>query len=223
MTRITSGSVSKAIMTNVQANHRPGALQQAGINQTRFSSTSVELEEIRGACILRLHSLEPARELVRTIAAQDIEIPFQCNQATGQDPAALCLRPNEWLLISMQHTAASLTEQLKPAIDPALTTLLDNSDGLVTFRLSGSGAPWLLSKLSGLDFLAGADGNQHCARTRMGHAAVVVHYHRPRDASSPFVFDLVFDRSIANYLWSLLTESVPHADDLAAAFGHGHL
>jgi len=196
MTRKTSGSVSKAIMTNVQADHRPGALQQAGINPSRFSSTSVELEEIRGACILRLHSLEP--------------VP-------------VCLRPNEWLLISMQHTAASLTEQLKPAIDPALTALLNNSDGLATFRLSGTGAPWLLGKLSGLDFLAGANGHQHCARTRMGHAAAVVHYHRPGDDPSPFVFDLVFDRSIANYLWNLLTESAPHANDLAEAFGHGHL
>jgi len=210
-------------MTNVQADHRPGALQQAGINQSRFSSTSVELEEIAGACILRLHSLEPARELVRAIATRDIEIPLQCNQASGQDPATLCLRPNEWLLVSMQHTATSLTEQLKPAIDPALTTLLDNSDGLATFRLAGTGVPWLLSKLSGLDFLAGADGNQHCACTRMGHAAVTVHYHRPGDDSSPFVFDLVFDRSIAKYLWNLLTESAPHANDLAEAFGHGRL
>ncbi len=210
-------------MTQEQAEHRPGALQQAGINPSRFSGTSVELEEIRGVGILRLHSLEPARELARAVNALDIGIPLQCNQASGQDPVALCLRPNEWLLISLQHNAASLAEQLKPAIDPALTALLDNSDGLAIFRLSGTGAPWLLSKLSGLDFLAGANGNQHCARTRMGHAAVVVHYHRPGDDSSPFVFDLVFDRSIANYLWSLLTESVPHADDLAEAFGHGRL
>jgi heterotetrameric sarcosine oxidase gamma subunit len=210
-------------MSKEQAEHRPGALKQAGIEQSRFSGTSVELEEIRSACILRLHSLEPARELASALAGQDIGIPLQSNQATGHDPAALCLRPNEWLLFSMQHKAASLAEQLKPAIDPALTALLDNSDGLATFRLSGTGAPWLLGKLSGLDFLAGSDGNQHCARTRMGHAAVVVHYHQPGDDSCPFVFDLVFDRSIANYMWNLLTESAPHADELAEAFGNDHL
>ena len=210
-------------MTKEQADHRPGALQQAGINQSCFSDASVELKEIRGECILRLHSLEPVRELARAIAGQEIEIPLQSNQATGHDPAALCLRPNEWLLISMQHDAASLTERLKPAIDTALTALLDNSDGLAIYRLSGTGASWLLSKLSGLDFLAGANGHQHCACTRMGHAAVVVHYHCPGDSSSPYVFDLLFDRSIANYMWSLLRQSVPHANDLAEAFGHGHL
>ena len=210
-------------MTKEQTDHRPGSLQPAGMEQSRFSSTSVGLEEIRDACILRLHSLEPVKELARAMAGQDIEIPLHCNQATGHDPATLCLRPNEWLLISMQHSTASLTEQLKPAFEPALTALLDNSDGLATFRLSGTGAPWLLSKLSGLDFLAGANGHQHCARTRMGHAAVVVHYHRPGDSTSPFVFDLLFDRSIASYMWRLLTESAPHANDLADAFGHGDL
>jgi hypothetical protein len=51
----------------------------------------------------------------------------------------------------------------------------------------------------------------------MGHIAVVVHYHEVDDG--PFVFDLVFDRSLSEYLGDLLTASAPHADDLANAYG----
>jgi sarcosine oxidase gamma subunit len=126
-------------------------------------------------------------------------------------------------LFSEQSDPESLLDRLRPAIDPAQTSLLNNSDGLATFRLSGQGAPWLLSKLSGLDYLAGSSGDvaerQHCARTRMAHAAVVVHYHQPGNEDSPFVFDLLFDRSLAKYLWDLLTESTAHADDLTTTFG----
>jgi hypothetical protein len=52
----------------------------------------------------------------------------------------------------------------------------------------------------------------------MAHAAVVVHYHQPVDEDSPFVFDLLFDRSLAKYLWDLLSASANHADDLANNF-----
>jgi sarcosine oxidase gamma subunit len=126
-------------------------------------------------------------------------------------------------LFSEQSDPESLLDRLRPAIDPAQTSLLNNSDGLATFRLSGQGAPWLLSKLSGLDYLAGSSGDaaerQHCARIRMAHAAVVVHYHQPDGGDSPFVFDLLFDRSLAKYLWDLLSASAAHADDLVTTFG----
>ena len=63
------------------------------------------------------------------------------------------------------------------------------SDGLAVFRLSGGGAPWLLGKLSGLDYQAGIKTGRHCARTRMGHISVLVHYRQVDDGT--FGFDLV--------------------------------
>jgi len=199
----------------------PSPLQQAGLQGDPFHSNSIELKEITSATILRLHSLTSAETLAAALETQGLTLPLQTNQSTGSDPAALCLRPREWLLFSEHSEAEHLASQIRPAIDPDQTTLLNTSDGLATFRLSGPGAPWLLSKLSGLDFLGGSSGAgavQHCARTRMAHAAVLVHYHRPGDGDLPFVFDLLFDRSLAKYLWELLSESAEHADDLANAF-----
>lgn len=46
----------------------------------------------------------------------------------------------------------------------------------------------------------------------------VVYYHQAKGDS--FVFDLIFDRSVEKYLWDLLSESAPDADDLAHAFGN---
>jgi sarcosine oxidase gamma subunit len=51
----------------------------------------------------------------------------------------------------------------------------------------------------------------------MGDAAVTVHCHEaPGDA---WVFDLYVDRSVAHWLWQLLTDSAPHAAELHADFG----
>ena len=123
----------------------PTALQQAGVNNGSFSSSTVELREVITATILRLHSLEKAEQLAAAIAGTGIDLPLQTGQSSGRDPVALCLRPNDWLLFSEQLAAKTLLEQLHPAIDPARTALLNNSDGLATFRLSGPGAPWLLN------------------------------------------------------------------------------
>jgi heterotetrameric sarcosine oxidase gamma subunit len=197
----------------------PSPLQQAGLEGTPFHSDTLELKEVTGVTILRLHSLAPAAQLAAKLESHGIELPLQTNHSTGSDPAALCFRPDEWLLFSEQSDPQRLMEQLRPAIDPAQTSLLNNSDGLAIFRLSGRGGPWLLSKLSGLDYLGGSLQGQHCARTRMAHAAVVVHFHQPDGEGSPFVFDLVFDRSLAKYMWDLLSASANHADDLANHFG----
>ncbi len=129
----------------------------------------------------------------------------------------LCLRPAEWLFFSEASEPADLLRYVQSTIEAHCATAWDNSAGLGVFRLSGDGAPWLLSKLSCLDYVAGVASGPHCTRTKMGHVAVIVHYHEV--AAERFVFDLIFDRSIAKYLWELLIASAPHADDLVQAFG----
>jgi len=190
------------------------ALRQAGINCLEFSSDSLEMKEISSTSIVRLHSLQDPQQL----NSGQLDLPEKTGQCTGSNPAALCLRPREWLLISNVTEPTELLAYAKSSIGPEQTAIYDNSDGLAIFRLTGNGAPWLLSKLSGLDYLAGTAAGEHCTRTIMGKIAVVVHYHQAED--DQFVFDLIFDRSLAKYLWDLLSVSAPHADDLALAFGN---
>ena len=182
-------------------------------NKNIVSSDTLEIRELADTAIVRVHSLPE----LQTSAPSPISLPAKTGHCSGDNPIALCLRPREWLLISESVESSDLLQHANSIIDPKRTAVNDNSDALGVFRLSGNGAPWLLSKLSGLDYLAGAVSGEHCARTRMGNIAVVVHYHKVGD--EPFVFDLVFDRSFTKYLGDLLTVSAPHTDDLVNAYG----
>jgi heterotetrameric sarcosine oxidase gamma subunit len=191
----------------------PSALEQAGVEMRDFRKATMSLEELRNTSIVHLHSLldQPFR------VNAPFDLPAGTGSCSGDDPAVLCLRPGEWLLVSESTPARALLESLETLIDPEQTAALNASDGLAVFRLSGPGAPWLLGKLSCLDFIAGKNHGAHCARTKMGHMAVVVHYHQSH--AGQFVFDLLFDRSFAKYLWSLLLESADHAEELTINHG----
>ncbi len=203
-------------MTELRNNITTASPQQAPANVRKLTTGTLELKTV-SATLLRLHSLESAEHLTNSMAGTGIALPLQTGQSIGQEPAVLCLRPNDWLLFGETIDSAELEKRLSLVVNAAETTLIDNSDGLATFRLSGPGAPWLLSKLSGLDYLAGLRQGQHCTRTRMARVAVVVHYHQPE--GDQFSFDLIFDRSIAKYLWELLSAGTDHAGELASAYG----
>ena len=179
-----------------------------------FNSDTVQMTEVTAFSLLRLHSLQNLRQL----NSIPLKLPEKTGRCSDGNPAALCLRPGEWLLISETIDPAELLQKVLNDIDSKLTSANDQSDGLAVLRLSGRGTPWLLSKLSGLDYLAGMALGTHGARTKMGHVAVVVYYHQAEGGS--FVSDLIFDRSMTNYLWDLLSESAPHADDLVHDFGN---
>lgn len=195
----------------------PTPLQQAGVRDTRLEGRDLVLRELADLTLLRLHSLEEPAALAPGLAEAGIDLPVETNAATGRNPAVLCLRPGEWLLLDGSGDGDAIVARIAPRLDPAHTALIDLSDGLGVLRLTGAAAPWLLGKLSGLDFLAGVGTGQHAARTRMGDVAVVLHYHP--DSGGPPRFDLVFDRSVARYLWDLLNDAAPHAGGLHAAHG----
>jgi heterotetrameric sarcosine oxidase gamma subunit len=191
----------------------PTPLRQAGLDATRLEGRELVLEEVAHPAVLRLHTLEEISALRGRLAEVGIDLPLDTNAAAGRDPSALCLRPGEWLLTDHRRAGDELIARASPVVDPGLTALLDVSDGLGMFELTGAAAPWLLAKLCCPDVLAGVSaGKQHCARTRMGDVSVVLHF-RPDPGGEP-EFDLVFDRSVAKYLWDLLSDAAPHAGEL---------
>jgi len=198
--------------------HPETALQQAGILEGEYESSdrgeTLSIREITHATVLRLHTLSPVADTCSGLAKCGLETPTTVNQSTGQDPSVLCIGPQEWLFFSEYLDAERLLNKVRPGVDLSVSTLNDNSNGLATLRVTGFAAAWLLGKLSCLDFQSGRHDGQHCARTLMAQATVVVHYHQPRNGSSPFVFDLIFDRSYAAYCWQLLLVSAPHAMEL---------
>jgi heterotetrameric sarcosine oxidase gamma subunit len=185
-------------------------LAQSGIESTKFQSETVRIEELGGRHIARLQCLPNAPRPVWS----GLELPGAVGACAGAGPVALCLGPREWIIMGDAALPETRTES---AAEEDNVFWTDLSAGLAVFRLEGAGAPWLLNKLSCLDFQSCHDAGEHCARTRMGQIAVVIHFHRSPEGGERF--DLVVDRSVARYLWELLCASAPHADDLAKSRG----
>ena len=191
----------------------PSALAQAGFGTSCWRSTTMTLSEVTGLDLASLRSLPS----IDTGELTGAGLPVQVGQCKEGDPAVLCLGPAEWLMISEEKNAIpDFLRALETHCNGSLFST-DVSSGLAVIRLSGDGVPWLLSKLSGLDYLSGIHAGAHCARTRMGQAGVMVYFHPAPDGTE--VFDLVLDRSLARYLWELLCASAPHADELVMDHG----
>jgi len=217
--RTTMRQPDSVTFTDIIHGAPDSALQQAGVTDLNHSGRSIALRELTGIALLRIHSLRPYAEIRTMMTACDITLPAEVNQSLGMDPSALCLAPGDWLLFSEYLGYQRLSSQVRASIEPHHTVALDLSDGYTVFRLSGTGAPWLLNKLSGLDFQKCIAGAPWCARTRMQQVAVTLHYHRPGGLANAPVFDLILDRSMARYLWQLLIASTPHAEELEREFG----
>lgn len=191
----------------------PSPLQQAGVDERDLTIGEIRLREVTNLSLARLRSGHAAPPGGTGVA----QLPTRTGQCSGSDPAFLCLGPQEWLVLSTASGPSQLVQSLQSAIGAGLAAAYDLTPGLVVLRLSGEAAPWLLSKLSCLDFISGTAAGRHCARTRMADAAVTIHYHQPADEA--WAFDLIADRSMAAYLWGLLGECAPHANELSNAFG----
>jgi heterotetrameric sarcosine oxidase gamma subunit len=200
---------------NETVNHskHPSPLQQAGIAERDVLSGQVRMREITDLKLLRLRFF--ADRSSTDLPAGDL--PVGTGRCGGTDPVFLCLGPNEWLAITGPTEPPWMSQLLQPAAGSTQAVAYDLTDGFVVLRLTGAAAPWLLGKHSCLDFLAGVGHEQYCARTRLGDTAVTIHYHRTAD--DDWAFDLIADRSIAAYLWSLLQASAPHANELTQVSG----
>jgi len=188
-------------------------LQQAGVEPRDLTIGAVRLREVTNLALARLR----VRQEPRGAGTLPGNLPDRTGQCSGTDPVLLCLGPGEWLAISASSTPAQLVEVLQSVPAKGLAAAYDLTPGFVVLRLTGAAAPWLLSKLSCLDFIGGTAEGEHCARTRMGDTAVTVHYHPLADGE--WAFDVLADRSIAAYLWALLGACAPHANELTHTFG----
>jgi heterotetrameric sarcosine oxidase gamma subunit len=190
------------------ADQRPTPLQQAGVAVRQLHAGEVFLREVPEAALARLRFLGTPSAGDRPFP----DLPLQTGHCGGDDPEFLCLGPGEWLVISRSREPAALMEALQPATAGGQAAACDLSDGLSVLRLGGAAAPWLLAKLSCLDFVGAANGGRHCARTRMVDIPVTVLHHAVD--GDEWVFDLISARSTASYLWALLSAAAPHANEL---------
>ena len=208
-----------APISNREPNLEAGsALAQAGVSMRRWDGSMLQLDELQGFTLARLICAGPTAELAAACTGSGVTLPLAVNGRGGRDPAALCLAPGEWLFSSTTLDFERLAGRLQPALAGRTCLLLDQSAAYGAFRITGAAAPWLLQKFCGLDLATAIAGGPHCSQTRLDQAAVILHYHEP-DGGGRYVFDLLFERSLARYLWQALLFSAPHAEELLSRYG----
>lgn len=152
---------------------------------------------------------------LRDLPDLPMALPPITGACEGNDPVTMCLRPQEWMVVSETETPADL--DLHPANELPGMFLFDQTDALDRIRLEGPAAPWLLAKHTSLEIGPGGSRTGHCARTRFAHISVLMHQYVGSNGHD--VFDLYFDRSLTAYMSHLLTEGAPHAEALYRRWG----
>ena len=174
-----------------------------------FSGSLMRIVEQPDTALYRLRRLPGHNEH----PGAEPRLPRQVGDCSGDDPAVLCLGPGEWLL----KGASEPTRAAAAHMGGDSHATLEVSDGFTLLRLSGPASAWLLNKLGGLDFQSARRHGEHCARTKMQHLEVIVHYHPQLTGDG--VFDLLVERSLARYFFRLMVASVPHAEELNREYG----
>jgi sarcosine oxidase subunit gamma len=106
---------------------------------------------------------------------------------------ALCVGPTEWLIVQPERYA--------PRVAADGLAIVDLSDGIVSLDVRGTAVREVLSAGCGLDLHPQRFPPGRCARTRLGHIAVVV------ECLDEHCFELHVARSQARYLTGWLADA----------------
>jgi heterotetrameric sarcosine oxidase gamma subunit len=128
------------------------------------------------------------------------ELPSQVGAVLPGPIRALCLGPDEWLIMSQDYTAAAV--RLRLGSEAQDLVMVDMTDGLAGLSIQGSAARDMLSQGCGLDFHPDVFPADSCARTRFAQIPVVIQ----RLAESNR-FELYCGRSYLQYLRAWLTDA----------------
>jgi sarcosine oxidase, subunit gamma len=125
-----------------------------------------------------------------------LALPLQTNTVSANSAVtALCLGPDEWLLITPPSTEHEFAYGLRDTLRGLLFAVTNITDGQTIFRLSGSSAMHVLHKGCSLDLHPRTFRPGCCAQTLVAKAGVLIHY---VDESPSF--ELVVRRSFAEYI-----------------------
>jgi heterotetrameric sarcosine oxidase gamma subunit len=136
-----------------------------------------------------------------TLRIGALALPTEAGRCVGDDPAALWLAPDGWLVVSGNEDGAALAARLRDACAGLTAAAVDVSDSLVTLELRGARIRDLLVRGTGLTLNDGTFNEGFCARTRFAQLAVIL-WPRARDRVS-----LIVDRGPAQWLHDWLIDA----------------
>jgi len=151
---------------------------------------------LRGMITLRGDLSSPVvAGALRSVTGADV--PGQRRISTGAKGSAAWMSPDE-LLVMVDHAEAAMVAQaLQTELHTDFASVADVSDARAVFTLAGPQSRDVLAKICPVDFAALGPGE--IRRTRAAQVAVALW------CSGKDEFTLVCFRSVAHYMWDLLT------------------
>lgn len=143
-------------------------------------------------------------------AAASLHLPTEPLTTSGEDPKALWMAPDQWLLTSDLVSADDLIRQCRRSLGGQTHSATDASAALAAFRLEHRRAGILLAMGCGLNFDTLVQGQ--CARTRLACISAII------VPLSGTAYDVYVDRSYARHLelWLTLARNDPLVGTVAS-------
>jgi sarcosine oxidase subunit gamma len=186
-------------------------MPELGLFTPSARGAAFEMRPASARTVLRLKTWQSGRTGVAPLVVAGCELPDLVGSVSQASSRVLCTGPGEWLLVSAPTAAAQLRNVWAAELTTHNLALVDLTDGLAVFEVSGSRVREVLAKSCGLDVDPRRFAAGHCARTRFAQIPVVIDC--IQDAGR---FELYVPRSYAPYLknW-LLDAAVEFGDSLA--------
>jgi sarcosine oxidase subunit gamma len=172
----------------------------------RLRSAAITLEVPPPRAYVRLQIARRHVGDVGAIRIADVALPTQAGRCVGDDPAALWMSPEGWLLTSKSVTGPGLQAIAQKACNDFSAAAIDVSDALVAIELHGPRSRELLARGCGLDLSTRALGVGQCVRTRLAQLAVIV---RPMAED---IVELIVDRGPAAWLCGWIEDAATGLD-----------
>ena len=185
-------------------------LNARATNEPNNEKASVEIGErpLLGMINLRGQCQDPAffNEVKKILR---FEIPKKVNTVSGDTEQihALCLGPDEWLIVTPPNAEITLHAELNKALSEVHSAITLTGDARTTIRLSGVYARNTLAKGCSLDLHPRAFSKGQCAQTRLARANMTLHQTEARNATGFATYDIIVLRSFAEYIWTWLEDA----------------
>jgi sarcosine oxidase, subunit gamma len=155
---------------------------------------TLRVSGIEGRAVWRVKSWAPEHAVGdQSVMLAGQRLPVPVGTTSSEQFHALCVGPTEWLIVQhVRHAPHAAADGL---------AVVDLSDGIVALDVRGPAVREVLSAGCGLDLHPQRFPPGRCARTRLGHVAVVV------ECLNEHCFELYVARSQARYLSGWLADA----------------
>jgi sarcosine oxidase, subunit gamma len=163
----------------------------------------------RSVALLQLHPAEPA-DIAPLVAGAGVQA--DATEESGPGARVFAVGPSEWLL--MNYPLHELRRRLGARTGRSLMRLTDVSAAFTSLRVEGAAAREVLAADIGAPWIPQRGRPGQYGRTRLGQVEVVVH------CLTEEVFELLVDRSLADYLEGWLAARSPLPAKLVEPIRH---